>query len=573
MNLQAIHHLPDLPYAYAEDAQTLRVRLRAARGDLRACTVLFKDRYDWQTPYARLPMRLLTHTALFDYFEARLCVSSARFRYVFALESQEGRVVYYNERGFCDTQPDEREAFQYAYISAADLFHPVEWAREQVVYSIFPDRFCNGDPANDPPGTVPWGTPVGQRTVCGGDLRGMLEKLPYLSELGVSLLYVTPLFQSASNHKYNIDDYLKIDPWFGDAALARQFVDACHERGIRVLFDAVFNHCGTGFFAFQDVLRNGERSQYKDWFFLHGFPVDTKTPNYENFGDVAADMPKLNTSNPEVRRYLLDVAAYWLNEVKIDGWRLDVCDEVSHDFWKAFRTFLKGINPQALIVGEVQHEASAFLRGDELDSSMNYPFREICVRFFAKRQLSAAAFESEIEENRMRYADPVARMMFNVLDSHDTERFLTMCDGKKERLRCALVFSFTYIGLPYLFYGDEVGVAGGYDPLCRQCMVWETEKQDTGLLALCRALIRIRRENPCLVNGDFTGFSGQNVLAYARDGGGSRVVVLINNTDEPHRVDTQALSGAYTDLLGGNPAVLSWETQLAPNTFFILKKH
>lgn len=571
MNLFAIHHVPDVPFAYAEDEKTLVIRLRAAKGDLKTCTVLYKDRYNWQTPYQCRTMSRKASTGLYDFYETKLSIPSTRFRYVFQLEDKSGEILYLNERGLIEKQPDEREAFQYAYIAEADVFRPARWAENGVVYSIFPDRFSNGDLRNDPKGTSPWGEPVHARTVCGGDLQGIIDRLPYLAVLGVNILYLTPIYQSKSNHKYDIDDYFKVDPWFGDIALAKKFVQVCHENHIRVLFDAVFNHCGTDFFAFRDVLKNGASSLYKDWFFIHSFPVDMKQVNYETFGVNAAEMPKLNMANPEVTDYFLKFAEFWMKETKVDGWRLDVCDEVSHAFWRRFRGFVKSINPEALIIGEVQHEASAFLHGDELDATMNYPFREICVRFFARRNTGVTDFESEVEENRMRYMDAVNRNMFNVLDSHDTERFLTMCGGKKERLMCALAFQFTYIGLPYIFYGDEVGIAGGYDPLCRQCMIWDSSKQDQKLLAFYKALVHIRRENPCLTYGGYVSFSNGHVLAYSRSYQNQAIVVLINNSDSIQTINTCGYNGTYMNLLTGKRIQLQLEMMLDANRFLILK--
>ena len=218
--------------------------------------------------------------------------------------------------------------------------------------------------------------------------------------MGIDLIYLTPIFKSTSNHKYNTADYYDIDPHFGTVELVKELVDKCHERGIRIVFDAVFNHSGSDFFAFEDLLKNQENSKYKDWFFPDEYPVSLDKINYYTFANNVKHMPKLNTSNPEVKDYLLKVGEYWVKEIGIDGWRLDVCDEVDHEFWRAFRKRIKEVNKDAVIVGEIQHEAVSFLNGDELDSIMNYPFKGALVDFFARRSINEKEFDNIITMNR-----------------------------------------------------------------------------------------------------------------------------------------------------------------------------
>lgn len=291
------------------------------------------------------------------------------------------------------------------------------------------------------------------------------------------------------------------------------------------------------------------------------------------FGNKMSYMPKLNFANKSVEDYFLKLTEFWMTETGIDGWRLDVCDEVSHVFWKKFRSLVKKINPEALIVGESMHEASSFLSGDEFDSTMNYPFREIALDFFAERKISTVKFEDLMTKNRMLYMDSVSLNMFNILDSHDTERFLTMCSGKKERLKCAVVFQFTYIGIPYIFYGDEVGLDGGYDPLCRKCMIWDKDKQDTDLLRLFSRLCHIRSENKCLVYGDYISYSSSDVLAYRRSIKNSRILVVINNSDQKKNIRCNEISGSYTELLSREKIEIQSEINLDPNEYLVLKQN
>lgn len=571
MNKESILHFSDTPFAFPKDAETLCVRLKSARGDLKTCAVLFKDRYRWGTPFESVPLAKVCETELFDFYEADLKLKTSRFLYLFRLEDTAGTVLFYNERGFWPEQPAEVGAFHFPYIAKADLYQPPKWAQEGICYQIFPQSFCNGDRSNDPQNASPWGSPPAQGVFYGGDLQGILDRLPYLSGLGVTFLYLTPIFLSDSTHKYNTDDYLLVDPHFGTEETLRDLVLQCHKRGIRVILDAVFNHCGEHFFAFRDVVKNGEGSKYKDWFFIDSFPVDTVRVNYLTFADGLKNMPKLNTSNPEVEDYLLRSAAYWMEQTGIDGWRLDVCDEVSHAFWKKFRAYVRHIHPNAAVFGEIHHQSGAFLRGDELDGIMNYPLYDAVLDFFAKRGISAKRFADEIASKRMLYPDTFNRGMLNLVDSHDTERFLTSCGGRRERLKLAEIFQFTYSGIPYIYYGDEVGLNGGNDPDCRKCMPWEPERQDAGLLEFYRNLIGIRKQNPVLVYGGYRQISVSPLFAFERAEGKNRITVILNNSEKAGILQENSLSGTYINLWTGNAVLLRGVVELKPNSFLILR--
>lgn len=572
MNEYALYHIADTPYAYAEDENTLTIRLRTSKNDLKSCEVLYKDRFEWDLPFDSKPMHVQETTELFDYYITTLKIEANRYLYYFRLEDNEGKVFYYYERGTTGKDPKEFGDFQFPYIAAADVYHDVSWEQEGIVYQIFPDRFFNGDKKNDPEGCLEWGEPVTQTSMFGGDIKGITKNVSYLLNLGVTLIYLNPIFLSSSNHKYDTDDYYQIDPHFGTLDDLKDLVRECHKNKIRIILDAVFNHCGSGFFAFQDVVKNGEKSKYKDWFFIDSFPVDTKNANYYTFGlkRLCPTMPKFNTENEEVSDYLLKVSEYWMKEVGIDGWRLDVSDEVDHVFWRKFRKRVKSVNKNAIIVGEIQHEASPFLRGDQMDSIMNYPFKEAAIAFFADREISPLHFESELTTARMHYMNKINRSMFNLLDCHDTKRFLTLCGEDKGRFECATVFQFTYIGVPYIYYGDEVGLSGGYDPLCRACMIWDKDRQDAGLLGLFTKLCKIRKENKCLVYGSYRSLSTEKVLAFVRYFKGSAVYVVINNSESPNQFASKELNGRFFDLLTDNEIKVDGKLTLNANGYKIL---
>lgn len=571
MKKESVYHLSDTPYAFPIKKNTLRLRLRTAKNDLAGCIVLYKDRYARGKEFLSLPLVLICRTEMFDFYGADITLETSRFLYIFRLEDKGGNIFYYDERGFWDNMSKPSGAFQFPYIHTADIYRPVKWAQEGICYQIFPQSFCNGSKLNDPEGVSPWGTEPKYRTFYGGDLQGIIDRLPYLSELGVTFLYLTPIFLSTSPHKYNTDDYYKIDPHFGDAETLAKLVSMCHNLGIKVILDAVFNHCGENFFAFQDVVKNGEKSRYRDWFFIDRFPVDKENVNYITFSNRLRNMPKLNTSNPEVISYLLKAAGYWMKKAKIDGWRLDVCDEVSHVFWKKFRQYVKSINSDAIIIGEIYHQSSAFLRGDEVDGIMNYPLREAVLDFFAERSIDGVRFADEIASKRMLYPDSINRSMLNLIDSHDTERFLTSCGGRVERLKLAEVFQFTYIGIPYFYYGDEVGLDGGKDPGCRKCMIWEPDRQNTGLLKFYKKLIKIRKSNKALVYGGYRQISAAGLFVFERMLEGDRIVVFLNNSDSVVRLNSSALFGKYTDLWMDKTITLGAGTVFQPDTFKILR--
>lgn len=531
---EAVHHSAAPPDAYPVGPFHLRVTLRARRGDLERAFVIYGDRYERPGREIATEMERAGEDERFDYFQATLTLEPPRFRYAFLLWGRKEQ-CWLCEKGFSDSRPRDG-FFQYPYIAPADLFDIPGWARGAVFYHIFPERFANGDPANDPPGTRPWRQERPRSDAFyGGDLKGILQRLDHIKALGVDAIYLNPIFRSPSNHKYDTADYYAVDPHFGTIGDFKELVAACHASGIRVVLDAVFNHCGSEFFAFKDVLEKGADSKYAGWFYLREFPVRTRPePNYETFANGVWTMPKLRTENPEVREYLLGVARYWIEECDIDGWRLDVANEVDHAFWRDLRKVVRKAKPDCYIVGEVWHRALPWLLGDQFDGVMNYPVRDACVAFFAERTADALAFDRQLTRVRMAYPEPVNQASWNLLGSHDTARFLTLCNGETRRAALAAVFLMTYVGAPVIYYGDEVGMGGETDPDCRRPMIWDPKQQNRELLALYRRLGEIRKSLPCLRTGAFRTLLAdpvRNVYAYWRGDAHGDVIVALNNSD------------------------------------------
>jgi glycosidase len=539
LNKYAIYHILDTPYAYPKGMNVLAVTLRTAKNDIKICNIHYKDRYDWENNFNVKEMKIKDTNDLFDFFVADISIERNRYRYFFELVDYTGTKFFLDERGLrCEEiRRKEATAFQYPYIAKSDVYDEEKWLQESVVYQIFVDRFCNGDKSNDTENTSEWGTDVSQTSMFGGDIQGIIDKLDYLDDLGVNLLYLTPIFKSSSNHKYNTADYYEIDSQFGDIEKVKDLVIKCHERNIKIVFDAVFNHSGADFFAFKDILINQEKSKYRDWYLIDEFPVSLDKINYYTFANDVPTMPKFNTDNKEVRDYLLDVAKYWIDEIGIDGWRLDVCDEVDHSFWREFKKVVKKCKKEAIIIGEIMHEASSFLKGDQLDGIMNYPFKGAMVDFFGNRTMDVKMFNEVLSINRNIYMDSITRQMWNLIGSHDTQRLLTECDEKLERMKLAIAFQFTYIGVPYIYYGDEVGINGGEEPQSRKCMIWEAEKQNKELLMLYKKLVVIRKNNPILIYGTYkTLYCENNMLIFEREYKNEKILVAINNNYKKNAV-------------------------------------
>ena len=541
MNKYAVFHVLDTPYSYGKDKNTLIVRVRVARNDVKECYVYYKDRYDWKNPYNKKVMKVVAETELFSYYQTEISVFRNRYRYYFEFIDMNNQVFKYNERGFVNEnfQYNDMNSFQFPYIAEEDLYADVKWLQEAIVYQIFPDRFCNGDSSINIEGTSDWGKgKVNRRSIYGGDLRGIINKLPYLNELGINLIYLTPIFKSTTNHKYNTEDYFSIDPQFGTIDDAKELVDKAHSLGIRIILDAVFNHSGSDFFAFEDLLEKQEKSQYKDWYFVDKWPVTKAKNRYYTFANGCDNMPKLNTNNKEVREYLLKVGEFWIKEIGIDGWRLDVCDEVGHEFWREFRKRIKAAKSDAIIIGEIMHEANSFLKGDQLDGIMNYPFKNAVIDFFCKSIITSREFLDIMAENRVLYMDNITKQMWNLIGSHDTKRIYNECNGNIKRIKLAIAYQFLYIGVPYIYYGDEVGLDGGDDPQNRKCMIWDSKKQNKELFNFYKDMISIRKSSDIFIHGNFEEvYYKDNIIVFKRILNDEQILVIFNNCEDKVEIE------------------------------------
>ena len=413
------------------------------------------------------------------------------------------------------------------------------WVQDAIFYHIFPDRFANGDTSNDPPNLQKWGSPPSISGFQGGDLRGILQHLDYLLDLGVNALYLNPIFMASTNHRYNTSDYFQIDPRLGTLSDFHALVDSIHNNDMRIVLDGVFNHCGRGFFAFTDVLENNERSAYKDWFYIKQFPLDAyngdgEATNYLGWWNHKS-LPKLNTGNPKVREYIFRVARYWI-EQGADGWRLDVPNEIDDDgFWEEFRAVVKSANRDAYLAGEIWDVNPRWANNSHFDGLLNYPVRDALAAFLQGRE-NALQFGERIENLIRSYPRENLYSMYVPLDSHDTERFLTLLGSDKKKLKLAYLFQMAFPGAPAIYYGDEIGIEGGKDPDSRRAFPWRESNWDQDLRQWVRQLISLRKKNPALRRGEYVRLLAEDgIYAFGRTLGDQNILVALNASEKEHR--------------------------------------
>ena len=593
----------------AEDK--ISIRFQTKRNDIEEVLLCYNDGKERE-----VNLEKFASFEYFDFYKTIIEVESSKFDYCFKIKDGD-RVICYDEQGVIEDASKlvEVKPFQYD-LSQVEIFKTPAWVRDAIFYQIFPDRFYNGNPDNDPEkieiykdeeklhdAIIPkWeeGLPPGPAVVTeetefieddncihpeggyyifyGGDLQGIKKKLPYLEKLGINAIYLNPVFKGTSNHKYNTAGYELVDDTLaikGDLEASEEYlinlIEELHSRGIKVIFDAVFNHTGYEHWAFQDIVKNGENSRYLDWYNVESLPIiplyeqdEDNPPNYEcwwGFGH----LPELNVRNPEVQDYLFEVTKKWMDpkgngdlSAGIDGWRLDVPNEVKDavpDFWKEWRRFVKDINPEAYIVGEIWDDASGYLQGDEFDAVMNYRFRDAVIRFIGLGEMHASEFADELSKLRFQYPEQANQVMFNLIGSHDTSRYLTVIDGDKERLKLTAFFQMTYLGAPMVYYGDEIGMEGEDGSDCRRTMIWKDRgytKPDYDLLENYQKLIKIRNKEVALRRGTIeeVDVDDSHLYVFKRKYKTEELIIIINVSENivGLSLDVDKDDGQYLEL-------------------------
>lgn len=572
MEFSAIFHDTTKKYCYALEKGCFVIRLKTKKNDLKRVTLHYQDKYipiNFMDTRAQVDMKKIASDNWCDYYEVQLEMDMVCLRYQFELEDFEGQIFYYANHEF---YKEIRTHIDYMYdcpqnLREEEMFVVPEWAKNKIAYQIFPSRFATSNQVDE---TEWYQAPISHQADLKGDLRGIIEHLDHLKELGVDIVYMTPIFESPSSHKYNTVDYYKIDPSFGTEEDLKELVEKAHGLGMRVILDAVFNHTGTDFFAFQDVQKNQEKSPYLDWYYIKDFPLNMKRgtkPNFKTFSYFAG-MPKLNLQNDEVAEYCIGVGRYWIENCHIDGWRLDVGDEVSHRFWRRFRKAMKETNPEILIIGEIWHHAEDFLDGEEWDTVMNYPFCFAVNDLVAEEKITVSQFLGQMGYLEGNLHKKVYPLLWNLMDSHDFSRFMYRCGENVERFKLGAALQLLWPGMPFIYYGDEYGMTGGADPDCRRGMVWDEKYQNPEIYQWYKKLIQIRKDYPVLTEGQTAGVftdDEQGVFALAKELDGEQIILLVHTKDG--EVDVNSVMCHLKEQMKSETIEYNWKNLLLEDNF------
>jgi len=574
MNKHALLHKSKSEMAYAYDKNTLHIWLRTAHNDFKSVKLVYGDpfRYEpiddahlvwvWKHENANdleMIKRFSDHE--YDYYFLAIQPEHKRIKYAFVLDD----AYLYGVREIYDLKNDPNQKkkynlfnyFNFPFLNEVDVISIPSWVKDTIWYEIFPERFRRSEQSTNQP-THAWGVPAEKVTnhmFFGGDIQGIIDSLDYLVDLGITGIYFTPIFKAPSAHKYDTTDYMMIDPAFGTNEDFKRLVQEAHKRNIKVVLDAVFNHCGYDHPFFQDVIKHGKDSKYYNSFFVkdepmlnfdlnaQGKPIYRRglIPNYHTFA-FTPYMPKWNTEDPLARAHLLDVARYWIEVYDIDGWRLDVSNEVSHDFWRAFRQTVKQAKPEAFIFGENWDYSFPWLGGEQIDTVMNYELIYLIWQFFGHDVNIPRIPASELVRltNKLitSYPQQITENMFNLVDSHDTGRILHRSKENKDLAFLSYLFMFSFPGTPTIYYGGEIGMTGDHDPDNRRCMIWDEQRQDLHFKSRIKQLIDYRKKNDAFGSSDFRWVTFDNedqTIAYEKHGKDTLLFIL-NSDEQSHCV-------------------------------------
>jgi cyclomaltodextrinase / maltogenic alpha-amylase / neopullulanase len=541
MKLEAVYHRTSDNYCYPLNEEDLIINLKTGH-DVERVYIYYGDPFEngilggnWKWSGVEEELIYKKNLTRHIWWTTTVKPQYKRCKYYFKLVSGKDSIYYFEDGFYTENEMNHQgkslSYFTFPWMNAIDINTTPDWVNNTVWYQIFPERFSNGDTNNDPAGTKPWSFHrVTNEEFYGGDLQGIIDRLDYLQDLGINGIYLTPIFEAGSSHKYDTKDYRKIDPHFGDEKVFKNLVDKAHEKGIRIMLDGVFNHCGKNFAPWLDVLERGPESEYYNWFMINKWPFDkarhdTKDGSFYSFA-FTSRMPKLNTNNPEVNKYLMDIVEYWVKNYDIDGLRLDVANEVSHRFCKDLRKLTKAIKPDFYLLGEIWHDAMTWLIGDEFDAVMNYPLATSIADFWLYPEKTSYDFECGINHNFTMYMQQTNNVLFNLLDSHDTNRLIDKVKDIDVFYQ-QLALLFTMPGSPCIYYGTEFAMEGSYDPDCRRCMPWE--EIASGLFGekinITKSLIRLRKLNNAFKSKHFHFIEEKN---------NKRIIHFIK-TDEEHK--------------------------------------
>ena len=554
MNKAAIWHEATQRYCFCLEHGRFLFRLQTGAENLQGVYLHSRDKYlplTVKDTRQKTPMQKVCSDGMRDYYEAELRFQVVCLRYYFEIVDENGVSWFYSNDRFTRNPPTDIERFFDCpqNLREEERFVTPAWAKNKVIYQIFPSRFATTE---DVPDRIWYQAPISAKAELKGSLPGITERLGHIRELGAEVVYLTPIFYSHSSHKYDTIDYYRIDPTFGTEEDLIRLVEKAHSLGLRVILDGVFNHTGTEFFAFRDLKEKETGSEFANWYYPDSFPLRAfpGRPNYKTFSYFFG-MPKVNLRCPDAAGYFTGVALHWLRRTGADGWRLDVADEISHEFWKGFRRAVKQEFPDALIVGEVWHHAPDFLQGDEWDSVMNYPFYRAVLDFAVEGVSTASEFLGALGFQRGNTHTAVWPLLWNLMGSHDTPRLLHLCGGDRKRHRLAAAIQLLSPGMPMIYYGDEVGMTGAKDPDCRRGMLWDRSRWDEATWEHYRRLLQLRKAHPALTDGALVrqdAWDDLSLIRITREQDGKGITTLFHAAEGS--VQLPELAGK-TDLLTG----------------------
>ena len=537
-----LEHRANGIYGYQEENGDYIAILRAPKGELSNVEIMWDDPYNWTKKNengehvwacTQVTKSFMKETdGIYDFYNFRLSSREKRFKYFFAFDYKEKRVAYgeFGTQEFKDLDDYNYHGFSFTwnYSSIGKYVSPPKWWTRTNWYQVFPDRFNKG-------GGELSSEFDNHMKMAGGNIKGIIEKLDYIKDLGFNGIYLNPIFKATSAHKYNTIDYKEIDPDFGTLEDFRTMVKEVHKRGMKIMLDGVFNHIGSFHPLWQDVLKNGKDSKYADWFTVwhwdnlknaddYGKEFFGKTKAFSTFADTPT-MPRLKWDNPEVTEFVLDIIAFWTNE-GIDAWRMDVADEVSFDMWRKVRIKAREINEEIAILGEVWYDSQLFLNGDQFDSSMNYPFRLNVLKLFATKEIDIQEFIDRTIQNKYVYSREISKGLFNLVGSHDTPRFSTMTKGDHLSTRLGIALLLLFPGVISWYYGDEndLDFNGSNE---RGLFNWNfDEKNNTRQMV--KELMKYRNENIDSIN-EYPTFANDDNSIIINYSNGHKAFVNIKN--------------------------------------------
>ncbi len=585
MKKEAILHYTHSEYSYQINENTVHLLLRVATNDIKSVELLYGDPFFWernnQNEYhwqmKRDFLSLKYQDDLFDYYFIELVVPSKRVRYGFLITDNNKNQIIYHAKGFLQVPnpliiENVNTLFNIPYLHTADMTNTPDWVRDTIWYQIFPDRFCNvgNDSKHD------WNNiTVKNDEIYGGNLKGITSKLKYIKSLGCNGIYLTPIFKANTAHKYDTVDYFEIDPSFGTKEDFKDFVTKAHKLGIKVMLDGVFNHSGFYHPYFLDVAKKGQESEYRDAFAVKKWPaVDfryddekiyhnrKKDLNFETFATTPY-MPKWNFESKITQKYLLDVVRYWIEEYKIDAWRLDVSNEISFDFLRKIKQTARKANPNTYILGENWDSSLAWLRGDTMDGVMNY-FLTTIIWDFIDLKIDNHEFRNRLVDYLVKTPKNIINNQFNLISSHDTERIMHRVEHDVNRVMIAYVLLFLSHGTPCIYYGDEIGMGGAGDPDNRRPMIWDEERWNHDLLSFVKRLIEIRNEFH-LFDQDIQVLEYNDTLILKN----GKLLIVINNSNEEKPLN---INQKYFDLIKMKLIDFTKVKSIKPFSFYILKE-